>query len=64
MSTVLIYNSETEIIFSGGLVMVRDFCLKGSVAELFIGQSLGDLADLALKPMHICRSLGFASLMC
>lgn len=62
MNTVHIYYSETEVIFSGGLVMVSDFCLKGSVAELFIGQSL--VAYLALKPMHICKTLRFASLIC
>lgn len=61
MNTVHIYNSEAEIIFSGGLVMVRDFCLKGSLAEFFIDQSL--VADLTLKPVHICKSLGFASLI-
>lgn len=62
MNTVGIYNNDTEIIFSGVLVMVRDFCLKSSVAELFISQSL--VADLTLKPMHIYKSLGFASLIC
>lgn len=54
--------SETEIIFSGGLMMVRDLCSKGLVARLFVGQNL--VADLTLKPMHTCKSLGFASLIC
>lgn len=61
VNTVGIYSSEIEIILGGELVMVRDFSLKSSIAELFIGQSL--VADLTLKPMYICKSLGFASLI-
>lgn len=44
---VHIYNSETEIIFSGGLMMVRDLYSKDWVAKLFIGQNL--VADWTLN---------------